>query len=128
MHRVLIIDDEPHIARFLSFIVERGGYLAETAGSGEEGLALLRAASFDAVLLDLDLPGISGADVLREIRANPGWRQVMVIVLSGHCMEGGDTHLADQGATALCPKPIAPSTLLAKLEPLRSDLRTRTAP
>lgn len=119
---------QPQDGMKMCFIVERGGYEAETAGSGEEGLALLREATFDAVLLDLDLPGISGADVLHEIRANPAWRELMVIVLSGHCPEGGETYPAEQGATAQCPKPVAPSTLLAELEPLRSDLRTRVAP
>ncbi len=84
----------------------------------------------DALLLDVVLPGMTGIEFLRIIRGFPYYCSCIVIILSSNWFEQTDATLAEAGASAQCSKPIAPSTLLRKLEelgvhplmPLRSAL------
>jgi len=81
---LLIVDDEESLRNLLSAALERKGYHTITAGSGLEAIGLIRdpAKQFDAVLLDLNMPGASGIDVLRAIRQTRP--TLKVIVVSGH--------------------------------------------
>lgn len=78
--RILIVEDEPTLAENLYGYLERQGLAPDAAYDGHGALALLRTAVFDAVVLDLGLPGLSGLDVLRAMRRDPGlWRPVLVL-------------------------------------------------
>jgi DNA-binding response OmpR family regulator len=113
--RILIVEDERHIARYLEFVLRKEGYEVVIANDGEA--ALDRMAAFDpgAVLLDLVLPGMSGMEVLQAIRSNPRFAGLVVIVLSARSSEEDTEALAAAHVQAQCPKPVAPSTLLRKL-------------
>ena len=77
--RILVVDDEPNIIRSFQMILGGEGFTVEGAASGEEALERLAAEAFDAVFLDLNLPGIDGIEVLRRVRADrPGLPVVMV--------------------------------------------------
>ena len=80
--RVLVVDDEPAIARLIAEQLEPFGVEAELAHGGDEALDRLREGRFDAVTLDILMPGRSGVDVLRAIRAEPGLRRTPVVVVS----------------------------------------------
>ena len=69
--RVLVVDDMPETRRLMRRVLERSGIEVTEAGTGEEGLAAIRADRPDAVVLDLRLPGMSGFDVARAVRADP---------------------------------------------------------
>jgi CheY-like chemotaxis protein len=69
--RILVIDDMPETRRLMRRVLERASIAVSEAGSGEDGLAAIRAESPDAVVLDLRLPGMSGFDVARAVRADP---------------------------------------------------------
>ncbi|MFC4299207.1 response regulator transcription factor [Castellaniella hirudinis] len=78
--RILIVEDEPTLAENLYGYLERQGLAPDAAYDGHGALALLRTAVFDAVVLDLGLPGLSGLDVLRAMRRDSGlWRPVLVL-------------------------------------------------
>ena len=66
--RILVVDDEPDITALVAYHLARGGYRVSTAASGTEALRLARAERPDLVILDLMLPGVSGYDVLAELR------------------------------------------------------------
>lgn len=80
--KILIIDDEASICSALKGILEDEGFLVRTAESGEQCLELLKSQNFDLVLLDIWLPGMSGIDVLKKIKAMEESPQVVMI--SGH--------------------------------------------
>lgn len=113
--RVLVLEDERHIARLLNHVLSKEGYEVEVAHDAESALETIASFAPDALLLDIGLPGISGLEFLRQIRRDSRWAKLVVIVLSAHWFEHDDPSIADAGATAQCPKPIAPSKLLRKL-------------
>ena len=113
--KILVVDDERHIARLLDFVLVKAGYELTVANTAEQALVELKKSKPDAVLLDLVLPGMSGLHLLQAIRSEASLASCIVIVLSGHWFEYTDAILAEAGANAQCSKPIAPSTLLRKL-------------
>lgn len=82
--RVLVVDDEPGIRESLSGVLEDEGYEVEAVGDGESCLARLGERAFDAVLLDVWLPGIDGMETLVRIQEIPQPDRPMVVMISGH--------------------------------------------
>ena len=109
---VLIIDDEPQIRRLLRVCLERNGYGAVEAASGEEGIDQAIGHQPDLVVLDLGLPDIDGLEVLRRIRE---WSRVPVIILSVRGREDDKIKALDSGANDYITKPFGTGELLARL-------------
>jgi len=110
--RILVIDDEPQIHRFLSPALDAAGYDAKRADSGQEGLRAIALWSPDAVVLDLGLPDMDGKDVLkraREFYAGP------VIILSARDKEAEKIEALDLGANDYVEKPFGIGELLARI-------------
>jgi CheY-like chemotaxis protein len=116
--RILVVEDEQHIAKFLQFVLTKGGYDVTLAYDGEEALAVFEQYHPDGVLLDLVLPGISGLDVLRQLRSTPSNSRLAILILTASSVEQLAEEVVQAGADSYCPKPIAPSRLLRKLEEL----------
>jgi DNA-binding response OmpR family regulator len=113
--KVLVVDDERHIARFLEFVLKKAGYEVAVAHNGEQALAAVDGFEPDAVLLDLVLPGISGLEVLKRLRSDRKHARCVVMVLSARSFGHAPAEVMEAGANAQATKPIAPSTLLKKL-------------
>jgi DNA-binding response OmpR family regulator len=113
--RILVVDDERHIARLLEYVLRKEGYEVRVAHDGEQALAAVEKDLPDAVLLDLVLPGISGLDVLKTLRADKQYAGLTIAVLSARSFEDMPSELIEAGANFHCTKPVAPSTLLKKL-------------
>ena len=116
--RILIVEDERHIARLLEFVLRKAGYEVCICHSAEEAILELGKVHPDALVLDLVLPGITGLEFLRLIRAAPYCCSFAVVVLSSLWLEGTSSMLLEAGATAQCSKPIAPTSLLRTLREL----------
>jgi DNA-binding response OmpR family regulator len=116
--KVLVVDDERHIARFLEFVLKKAGYEVALAYNGEQALAAVEAFDPDIMLLDLVLPGLPGLEVLKRLRADSRYAALVVMMLSAHPFREMPAELKEAGANAHCTKPIAPSTLLKKLTDL----------
>ncbi len=119
--RVLVIDDETQIHRFLKPALEAAGYGVERAETGAEGLRLAAARAPDVVLLDLGLPDMDGHAVLRQLRQ---FSTVPVIVLSAREREQDKIAALDCGADDYVEKPFGVGELLARI---RTALRHRLA-
>lgn len=113
--RVLVIDDEPQIRRFLSISLTAQGYEVEEAASGREGLRMLATQGADLVILDLGLPDMDGQQTLRELRT---WSSVPVIVLSVRASEAEKVAALDAGANDYVTKPFGVQEFSARLRAL----------
>jgi PAS domain S-box-containing protein len=118
-YRVLIVDDEPSVRRQLRRLLERRGFAVEEAADGREGLAVIAANHPDLVILDLTMPDLDGAEVLRQIRASG--QNVPVIVSSGYLDPGGGGLPADAFQAFLAK----PYTIADLTEALRQALPPR---
>jgi two-component system, OmpR family, KDP operon response regulator KdpE len=118
--RVLVVDDEPHILRALETTLRGAGYDVDTAATGESALTQAAVHPPDAVILDLVLPGKSGADVCRELRQ---WTQAPVLILSAVGEEREKVAALDAGADDYITKPFGVDELLARL---RASFRRAT--
>lgn len=116
--RILVVDDEPQIRKFIDISLRSQGYATLLAGTGREGLTLLASKGADLVVLDLGLPDIDGKDVLKELRQ---WSRVPVIVLTVRSGEDEKVALLDAGANDYVTKPFGVEELMARI---RAFLRT----
>lgn len=116
--RILVVDDEPQIRRFLEISLRTQGYQVRLATTGGEGLEQLALAGADLVVLDLGLPDREGHEVLAELRS---WSSVPVIVLSVRATEAEKVRALDAGANDYVTKPFGIQELLARV---RNLLRT----
>jgi two-component system response regulator RegX3 len=82
--RVLVVDDEPAILDSVTYALEREGFEISTAADGEQALTLARRGGFDAVVLDVMLPRLSGTEVCRRLRAESG---VPILILTARDSE-----------------------------------------
>ncbi len=113
--RILVVDDEPQIRRSLEVNLERSGYAVETVASGEEALTSFRNRHPDVVILDLVMPGIGGAAVVRLMR-KPS--TVPNIVLSAMGEEPRKVEALELGADDYVTKPFGMEELLARIRAL----------
>ena len=120
--RVLVIDDEPQIRRFLDISLRAQGWRVELAETGEAGLAALATRGADLVILDLGLPDLDGHAVLRDLRQ---WSNVPVILLTVRADEAEKVAAFDAGANDYVTKPFGVQELMARA---RALLRWRGEP
>lgn len=124
--RVLIVDDEAHIRRFVRAGFEMDGFRVEEAATGRDGLRAAMLTSPELVILDLGLPDMDGADVLERLR---GWSEVALIVLSVRASEGEKVKLLELGADDYVVKPFGMAELLARARAaLRHHAYRRSGP
>jgi len=118
--RVLVVDDEPAIRRFLRTSLRAEGYDLVEAETGEAALAEFRRRAPDLVMLDLGLPDIDGLDIIRRVRE--GGSVVPIIVLTSRGDEAGKVEALDLGADDYVTKPFGMDELQARI---RAALRHR---
>jgi DNA-binding response OmpR family regulator len=119
--RILVVEDEAHLAQGLLFNLQAEGYEVAIDGDGEAALERLAAEPFDAVLLDVMLPGISGFDVVTELRARKSFVPVLMLTARGRpedVLRGFEA-----GADDYLPKPFDLSILLVRLKSLLRRMR-----
>jgi two-component system KDP operon response regulator KdpE len=121
MTRVLVVDDEPQIARALRVALSARGYDVDTAGNGETALEVQASRPADVIVLDLGLPGIDGIEVTRRLRS---WSQVPIVVLSVRDGQADKVAALDAGADDYLTKPFGMDELQARI---RAALRRSPA-
>jgi len=109
---VLIVDDEPQMRRVLRTTLVSQGYEVSDARTGEDALNLLRSEKFDLVLLDVNMPGISGVQTCRDIRLGS---DLPIIMLTVRGAERDKVQALDAGADGYLTKPFGTSELVARM-------------
>ena len=123
--RILVTDDDAMSRRLLTRALTGAGYVCEEAADGNEALQKLRQDVPTLLLLDFDMPGLNGAEVLKRLRAdsNPQIAQLPTIMLTGHGGEESEVLCLEAGADDFATKPINQAVLLARIE---THLRLRS--
>lgn len=119
--RILMVDDEPQIRKFVDISLRSQGYATLLAASGQEGLMILASKGADLVILDLGLPDRDGKEVLAELRQ---WSDVPVVVLTVRSDESEKVALLDGGANDYITKPFGVDELMARVRALLRNVRT----
>ena len=117
--RVLVVDDEPRILKFLELRLKASGYEVLTADNGLEALEQVEAQEPDLLVLDVVMPGMDGFETLRQVRA---LSSVPVIILSGKEASSDKVRGLDLGADDYLAKPFSPDELVARIDAVRRRL------
>ena len=113
IHKILIVDDEAAIRRGLRSTLNGLGFESAEAARGEEALSLVRTSRFDAILLDLMMPGIGGVETCRRVRQI--LPRLPILVISVNDSEDGKVEALDAGADDYITKPFSVKELMARL-------------
>ena len=119
--KILIVEDEARIARFISTILNNNGYEAMQVHTGQEALSMISSHCPDLVILDLGLPDMDGLSVLKEVRA---WSSLPVVVVSARSHERDKVDALDLGADDYLTKPFGTDELLARVRTAIRHTRT----
>jgi DNA-binding response OmpR family regulator len=117
--RVLIVDDEPRILKFLEVKLKSSGYEVMSAVSGQEALAQIQAQEPDLLVLDVMMPGLDGFETLKQLRAISS---IPVIILSAREANSDKVKGLKMGADDYLAKPFNPDELIARIEAVRRRL------
>jgi two-component system, OmpR family, response regulator len=114
--RLLVVEDEPRLALLLKRGLEQQGYSADVTGDGAEALWLATEADYDAIVLDVMLPGVDGLEVTRRLRSGGRWAPVLLLT----ARDGIDDRVAglDAGADDYLVKPFSFAELAARVRAL----------
>ena len=118
---VLLIEDEPHIAEAIQFILMRAGWRVSVRADGAQALQAIAQERPDVVVLDLMLPGRSGLEILSDLRADPALADLPVLMLSARSQQRDREAAGRAGATAFLAKPFANADVLAAVRRLAGE-------
>jgi CheY-like chemotaxis protein len=117
--RVLIVDDHPVNRKLPAMLLRGQDWICDEASNGLEALDMLAHNRYDAVLLDISMPELSGDEVCRRIRANDHTRDLLVIAYTAHALDDARAAILAAGFDALLTKPINKQGLLDALATVR---------
>lgn len=112
---IMIVEDHPTMREAMRMVLEHEGFDIREAGDGQAALAMVRERPPDLLFLDLNIPGTSGAEVLRVLKSDPGTADVRVIIVTATGEEGRD-YVLSLGADEYFTKPFSPLALLRTVE------------
>jgi two-component system cell cycle response regulator DivK len=105
--RILVVEDNPKNLKLVRDVLRYSGYEVIEATCGEDGVRLAASEAPDLILMDLQLPGIDGAEALRRIRAGEGTREVPVVAVTAFAMNHDRERAFESGFTGYVEKPIS---------------------
>lgn len=111
----MIVEDHPTMREAMRMVLEHEGFEIREAGDGHAALAMVRERPPDLLFLDLNIPGTSGAEVLRVLKSDPDTADVRVIIVTATGEEGRD-YVLSLGADEYFTKPFSPLALLRTVE------------
>jgi CheY-like chemotaxis protein len=114
-HRILIVDDEPACRRLCKLVLEAKGFECDDAGDGKTALQALGKVRYDLIVLDVNMPGMTGVEVLRCLRAAPPFPHLKVIMASGCATADEMALLMHAGADDFLAKPFSTIQLQARI-------------
>ena len=114
--KILVIEDNEKNLYLVSFILEKNGYEIIQARDGQEGIEKARQEKPALILLDIQLPGLDGYAVARELRNDPALADVPIVAVTSYAMVGDRERILAAGCVGYIEKPINPETFVAEVE------------
>ncbi len=112
--KILVVDDEYFITRSLSFMLQKEGFEVNVAHDGQRAIEEIGQDKPDLIFLDVDMPKKDGNEVAREIRANPQWKDIHIIMLTAKGQEKDVSKGLEAGADEYVLKPFDPRAILKR--------------
>lgn len=103
---LLVVDDNAMNLRLVSFLLKSRGYRVLTATNADEALAVLRETVPPVILMDLQLPGMDGLTLTRQLKADPRTRRAFIVAFTAYAMKGDDAKAFEAGCDAYLTKPV----------------------
>ena len=120
--RILLVEDNPANQKLVNYVLGERGHSVEIASDGCQAIGMARAGSYDAILMDVQMPGIDGLDATKAIRAEEsGRRRVPVIAMTAHAMKGDRERCLAAGMDGYLSKPIKRHEIISLVESLAAD-------
>lgn len=117
MANILVVDDDRVLSHLVASLLRGKGHKVVTAFDAVQAMMLaMKAPSYDAIILDINMPGGSGEDTLRKLKMSSRTSEIPVIVLSGSIDDAGRERVRGNGAVAALAKPLLPDELFTALE------------
>jgi two-component system alkaline phosphatase synthesis response regulator PhoP len=114
-NKILVVDDEPYMLRFIQILLERDGFEMIKARNGREAVEVARREQPQVVVMDAMMPKMDGMTALRELKQEPATRTIPVIMLTANPHKFSREEAESSGATIFLTKPFSPSQLLAEI-------------
>lgn len=121
-HRILVVDDDPMIRHFVDLVLSQEGYRVSTAATPDTALDVLGREKFHLVLLDINMPGMTGLDILRTMRKRR--KRPSVLMITAHRDQGTIVQAMAQGAQGYLAKPFKPRDLVRRVDALLRPTHT----
>jgi two-component system phosphate regulon response regulator PhoB len=123
-HRILVVDDEPDIVALVAYHLAKAGYRVSTAGTGHDAVEAARREHPALIVLDLMLPGLSGYEVLEQLRADGSTREIAVLMLTARREEQDRIRGLSLGADDYLTKPFSPQELVLRVGAILRRMRS----
>jgi len=114
--KILVIEDDPSVLRFLEHTLQREGYQVLTATNGLSGIRMARSEMPDLLVLDIMLPGIDGFEVCHRLRAEPATAKLPILILSAKAQEADKVTALQVGADDYLTKPVNLSDITSRVD------------
>jgi len=118
---VLHIEDNEYNRKIVRQLLSRTSFKLLEAADGEEGVAVAQRELPDLILMDVQLPKLSGLDATRQLRADPRTAKIPLVVVTSFALSGDDRRAMDAGASAYLAKPYSPRDLMALINKFLPD-------
>jgi len=123
--RILVMDDEHYIRRLLSYIFEKEGFEVYLADDGSKGISLAKQIKPDLIFTDVMMPAINGFQVCRELRSDPAFQNVFIIILTGLGQIQDAKKGLECGADEYIIKPFDPVKVIRRVKQLLKSERVK---
>jgi len=107
---VLVVEDNPDNMRLTQFLLEDDGFEVLSAEDAEQALDVLKTRRPEVILMDIQLPGMDGLTLTRQLRADPAWSETVIVALTAYAMKGDEKNALAAGCDGYITKPVSTRT------------------
>lgn len=116
--RILIVDDNAINAELVCYMLEAAGFVVETVSEALSALSILPGFQPELILMDIQLPGVNGLELTRQIKGDPATEHIVVVAFTAYAMKGDEARMRQAGCDGYIAKPIEVATFVQQVQSL----------